>query len=114
MIEVRPKRLERKVSLYLGLAPGTAARGLFRSRFNSKERGTLPTVYSKPSCVQCDMTKREMKKKSIEYREVNVIEDESALAKIKELGYLQAPVVLLEDGTHWSGFRPDMIAQHLA
>ena len=30
------------------------------------------------------------------------------LEKVKELGYLQAPVVVTDD-EHWSGFRPDKI-----
>lgn len=37
-------------------------------------------------------------------------EDPEALDKVKALGHLQAPVVVAEDGTHWSGFRPDKIA----
>jgi len=28
---------------------------------------------------------------------------------VKSLGYMQAPVVVTDDG-HWSGFRPDKIA----
>ena len=59
------------------------------------------------------MTKRLLKQKGVEYKEVSLT-DESAVEKIKEMGYLQAPVVITEDGVHWSGFRPDLINQHLA
>lgn len=37
-------------------------------------------------------------------------EDPEALALAKELGYLQAPVVITAHGDHWSGFRPDRIS----
>ena len=35
--------------------------------------------------------------------------DPSALEMVKELGYSAAPVVMA-DGEHWSGFRPDKLA----
>ncbi|GAB4097783.1 glutaredoxin-like protein NrdH [Brachybacterium horti] len=66
------------------------------------------TVYSKPLCVQCDATKRALTKAGIAYIVVDVTEDAVALAKIKALGYMQAPVVIANED-HWSGFRPDRI-----
>jgi len=66
------------------------------------------TVYSKPACVQCEATKRALDKKGLEYDVVDVTEDPEALALVRELGYLQAPVVVADD-THWSGFRTDQI-----
>lgn len=69
---------------------------------------TTVTVYSKPLCVQCDATKRALIKAGIAYAVVDVTEDAEALAKIKALGYAQAPVVVTAEG-HWSGFRPDRI-----
>ena len=41
---------------------------------------------------------------------LDVSQDEQALAHVKELGYLQAPVVITDED-HWSGFRPDKIAE---
>jgi glutaredoxin-like protein NrdH len=67
------------------------------------------TVYSKPACVQCEATYRALDKKGLEYDVVDVTQDPEALALVRELGYLQAPVVVAED-THWSGFRPDQIS----
>lgn len=67
------------------------------------------TVYTKPNCVQCNATYRALDKRGVEYSVVDVTADGEALLTIKELGYLQAPVVLTDDG-HWSGFRPDRIA----
>ncbi|WP_353827787.1 glutaredoxin-like protein NrdH [Agromyces sp. SYSU T0242] len=66
------------------------------------------TVYTKPSCVQCNATYRALDSKGIEYDVLDLSQDETALAAVKELGYLQAPVVITDEG-HWSGFRPDKI-----
>lgn len=68
------------------------------------------TVYTKPSCVQCNATYRALDSKGIEYEVLDLSEDAAALEKVKELGYLQAPVVVADD-EHWSGFRPDKIAE---
>lgn len=66
------------------------------------------TVYTKPACVQCNMTYRALDKNGIDYTTVDVTEDAAALARIKKLGYMQAPVVIAGD-EHWSGFQPDRI-----
>ena len=52
------------------------------------------TVYTKPACVQCNMTYRALDKNGIEYNVVDVTEDAAALEHIKGLGYMQAPVVV--------------------
>jgi len=67
------------------------------------------TVYSKPACVQCEATKKALDRAGIEYDVVDLSEDPVALETVKELGYLQAPVVVTDD-EHWSGFRPDKIS----
>lgn len=66
------------------------------------------TVYTKPSCVQCTATYRALDSKGIDYEVLDLSVDEGALEAVKQLGYLQAPVVVT-DGEHWSGFRPDKI-----
>ena len=66
------------------------------------------TVYTKPSCVQCNATYRALDSKGIEYEVLDLSADADALAQVKELGYLQAPVVITDED-HWSGFRPDKI-----
>lgn len=66
------------------------------------------TVYSKPSCVQCNATYRALEKEGIEYRIIDITVDEEARNYIKGLGYLQAPVVIAGN-EHWSGFRPDRV-----
>ena len=66
------------------------------------------TLYSKPSCVQCDATKRALNKAGIAYDVVDITEDDDARAMVMALGYVQAPVVITSED-HWSGFRPDKI-----
>ena len=66
------------------------------------------TVYSKPACVQCNATYRALDKRGLSYDVVDITADEQALAHVKSLGYLQAPVVVAGED-HWSGFRPDKI-----
>ena len=68
------------------------------------------TVYSKSSCVQCTATYRALDSKGIDYKIVDLSEDDDVLDAVKALGYLQAPVVVT-GSDHWSGFRPDKIAQ---
>ncbi|MBO9436552.1 glutaredoxin-like protein NrdH [Ruegeria sp. R13_0] len=68
------------------------------------------TVYSKPACVQCTATTRALDAKGITYDVIDLTQDDSAMTHVTELGYRQAPVVVA-GSNHWSGFRPDMIAQ---
>jgi glutaredoxin-like protein NrdH len=66
------------------------------------------TVFSKPACVQCDATYRQLNKLGLDYTIVDITQDSDALASVRALGYQQAPVVFA-GGDHWSGFRPDKI-----
>lgn len=68
------------------------------------------TVYSKPNCPQCRMTYIALDRRGVPYDVVDVTENDAALAYIsEELGYSAAPVVVIDDHEHWSGFRPDLI-----
>ncbi len=88
-----------------------------------KESPMTVTVFTKPSCVQCTATYRALDKEHIDYETRDVSTDDKALEQVKKLGYLQAPVVVINglDGLdeldpdsnpedHWSGFRPDKIS----
>lgn len=68
--------------------------------------------------MQCTATKRFLDSRGLEYTTVDVSEDADALAFIKALGYLAAPVVYTTrvfdgsgevDTEHWSGNQPDRI-----
>lgn len=72
------------------------------------------TVYSTgPSCMRCTMTKKALGKRGVRFVEVDLRDQPQARDYVTdELGYTEAPVVVVEDGTgqdHWSGFRPDQI-----
>ncbi|MBD8043473.1 glutaredoxin-like protein NrdH [Arthrobacter sp. Sa2BUA2] len=68
------------------------------------------TVYTKPSCVQCNATYRALDKKGIAYQSVDMSQDPEALERVRALGFMQAPVVITEQDS-WSGFRPDKIEE---
>jgi glutaredoxin-like protein NrdH len=78
--------------------------------FDTNDANTaIVTVYSKPSCPQCDATYRALDRKGVPYRVVDLTQDADAFAMVKSLGYLQAPVCFAGE-KHWAGFRPDQIA----
>lgn len=66
------------------------------------------TVYSKPACAQCTATTRELERKGLNFNLVDLTEDEKAFNTVREMGYMQAPVVIAGED-HWAGFRPDKI-----
>ncbi|WP_297190053.1 glutaredoxin-like protein NrdH [uncultured Corynebacterium sp.] len=66
------------------------------------------TLYTKPACMQCRATKRALDKAGLDYTVVDISMDDEARDYVMALGYLQAPVVTVDDD-HWSGFRPDRI-----
>jgi len=68
------------------------------------------TVYTKPDCPQCTMTKKQLDRLGIEHRVIDVTVDPDAHAYVTGLGYQQAPVVVVGDGEqHWGGFSPDKL-----
>ena len=70
---------------------------------------TSITVFTRSACVQCGATFRALDAKGLNYKTVDLSVDEAALETVKNMGYMQAPVVVTSDD-HWSGFRPDKIA----
>jgi glutaredoxin-like protein NrdH len=70
------------------------------------------TVYTKPDCPQCTMTKKQLDKLGIDHDTVDVTTDPDAHAYVTGLGYASAPVVVVNDGeSHWSGFRDQKIRE---
>ena len=67
------------------------------------------TVYTKPSCVQCEATKRMMDKLKIKYSTVDITVDSEAFDMLISKGFKSAPVVMTENDA-WSGFNPDKIS----
>lgn len=70
------------------------------------------TLYSKPRCVQCNLTKKEMALRGVDFTVIDMEKDPAARDYVISLGHQQAPVVVLADGTSWSGFVPPLIDQH--
>jgi glutaredoxin-like protein NrdH len=67
------------------------------------------TVYTKPACVQCVATYKELERKGVSYDVVDLTQDEKAFEAVQDMGYMQVPVVVAGDD-HWAGFRPDKIS----
>ena len=73
-------------------------------------------VYTTPNCSQCAMTKMWLDKKGVHYTTVDLTDRANIndYAAVRALGYTSAPIVAI--GTdyeiHWSGFRPDLLAEH--
>lgn len=65
-------------------------------------------VYTLPSCVQCDTTKKMLERNNVEFTTVDLSEDKEAYDMVKSLGYQSAPVVIAGQD-HWSGFRIEKI-----
>ena len=66
------------------------------------------TVYTKPSCVQCDATKRLLTKLRLAFTAIDATADEEVYNMLVEKGFKSMPVVNV-DNEWWSGFNPDKI-----
>lgn len=70
------------------------------------------TVYSKPNCVACTQTKKNLEKSGITYNTIDITEDTDAYNKIVDLGFRAAPVVIVNrDGQEdaWAGYQPEKL-----
>lgn len=67
-------------------------------------------LFTKPSCQQCNATKRALDTAKIQYEIVDVSVDNNALNVITSMGFRSAPVVVTETDS-WAGFRPEKIAE---
>lgn len=62
------------------------------------------TVYTLPSCQQCEMTKKMLVRGAVDFDVVDISEDPEAAEYVRGLGYTSAPIVVAGEH-HWSGFR---------
>lgn len=71
------------------------------------------TVYSKPNCIQCEMTKIGLDQNKIQFELVDVSEHPEKLEEIKLNGFQQLPVVTLDKyfENAWSGFNVDRLEE---
>lgn len=70
------------------------------------------TVYSKPKCMQCEMTKMWLNQNKIEFENVDIEANPGALELLSHYGWQTLPVVAIDDeisdnSKSWSGFQID-------
>ncbi|MGA1827900.1 glutaredoxin family protein [Microbacterium sp.] len=66
------------------------------------------------ACMQCRLTKQALDAVGLAYADIDLTDPHNAAARdyvTAELGYSSAPVVVVDDHDHWTGFRPDRIKQ---
>lgn len=68
-------------------------------------------VFSKPSCVQCTATYRNLDSKGIKYEVIDISEEDAFIEELKAASKMQAPIVMAPGMESWAGFRPDLIAK---
>ena len=72
------------------------------------------TVYSKPNCIQCEMTKMWLNQNKIPYDTVDTEANPEALELLSHYGWQTLPVVAIDDeisdnSKSWSGFQIDKL-----
>lgn len=74
------------------------------------------TVYSKPRCMQCKMTKMWLSQNKIEFENVDIEANPGAFELLKHYGYGSLPVVVIDDEFNdpnktWMGFQVDKLEE---
>lgn len=72
------------------------------------------TVYSKPNCIQCEMTKMWLTQNKIPFETVDTESNPEALELLSHYGWQTLPVVVIDDefdnpDKAWSGFQIDKL-----
>lgn len=72
------------------------------------------SVYSKPRCMQCEMTKMWLNQNKIEFENVDIEANPGAFELLKHYGYSSLPVVVVDDefsdpNKAWAGFLVDRL-----
>lgn len=72
------------------------------------------TVYSKPRCMQCEMTKKWLNQNKIEFENVDIEANPGAFELLKHYGFKSLPVVVIDDEFNdpskaWTGFQVDKL-----
>lgn len=52
-----------------------------------------------------------MSRNEVEFEEINVETSPEAYAEVVALGYLQVPVIVAPDGSHWGGMNLDKLKE---
>lgn len=72
------------------------------------------TVYSKPNCIQCEMTKMWLTQNKIPFETIDIVSNPGALELVRHYGWQTLPVVAIDDeisdnSKSWSGFQIDKL-----
>jgi len=65
-------------------------------------------VYTKPNCPQCELTKRDMNILGIEFKAIDVTQDQAHMDRLIGQGFRSLPVVQAE-GETWNGYNQEKI-----
>ena len=74
------------------------------------------TVYSKPKCMQCEMTKMWLTQNKIPFETVDTESNPEALELLSHYGFTSLPVVVIDDEFNdpkktWTGFQVDKLEE---
>lgn len=74
------------------------------------------TVYSKPRCMQCEMTKMWLTQNKITFEAVDIEANPGAFELIKHYGFTSLPVVVIDDefedpNKTWMGFQVEKLEE---
>lgn len=72
------------------------------------------TVFSRKGCMKCMMTKRFLNEHNLDFKEVDVDEDEAAMARLRKLGAKSLPVVEDSNKVVCSGFDQEKMKKALS
>lgn len=70
----------------------------------------MVTVFSKNNCMQCNMVKKWLTDKAVQYKEINIDDEPQYIEEIKAMGFMAAPIIV-KDEVSFSGFRPTELAK---
>lgn len=63
------------------------------------------TIYSRPDCQACKLTKRVLKRRGLDYHEIDLTNEPELTAELQARGHSALPVVIT-DTDEWHGMNP--------
>ena len=70
----------------------------------------MVTVFSKHNCMQCNMVKKWLVDKAVQFNVFNIDDQPQYIEQVKEMGFMAAPIIV-KDSLSFSGFRPAELAK---
>lgn len=89
--------------------PRETSRGWTSQRHTHLGGSTMKAyIYTLPGCVQCDATKRSMRKNGVAFEGIDLAVNDEIRDELAAQGFMQAPIVAAGNDS-WSGYRPEKI-----